>query len=71
MWLKFNLNFVLLKCINRIYKALSRMYNLLGKIYFFRAADCVYHMLEKLDRHFDRQYVKCKLLLTRIKESKD
>ena len=71
MWLKFKLNFALLKFINSIYKSLSVMHHLLVKIYFFRAADCVYRMIEKLDLHFDRQFVKCKFLLTRIKESKE
>ena len=71
MWLKFNLNFALLKLIGSIYKSLGIMHKLLGKIYFFRAAACVYHMAEKLDRRFDKQCVKCNLLLTRIKESRE
>ena len=51
---KFNLNFALLKFINSICKVLGIMHKLLGKIYFFRAATCVYHMAEKLERHFDK-----------------
>lgn len=71
MRLKFNLNFALLKLINSINKALCKMHELLGKIYFFGVATCVYHMAKKLERHYDKQYVKCILLLTKIEESKE
>lgn len=70
MWLKFNLNFMLLKIIHGACRVLHKIHTLLGKIYLFRTSHCVYLIFEKLSRCFDRQAIKCQLILASIKTKK-
>lgn len=70
MWLKIKLNFMWLKIINGTCGALHKVHTLLGKIYLFRTSHCVYLIFKKLSRCFDRQAIKCCLILASTKTKK-
>ena len=66
MWIKFKLNFMRLKLMHRTNKLLVRIYWLLGKIHCYKAAHCIDSLIRKRFLRFDKQVMKCRMLLDAI-----
>ena len=67
MWLKFNFNFMWLKLMHKTNKLLVRIHWLLGKIHCYKVAHYIYSLIRKRFLRFDKQAMKCRMLLNVIK----
>lgn len=64
MWIKFELNFMRLKLMNKFDKMLGKLHSFLGHHGFYGAANRIYILLvEKRNPRFEKQCDKCHMLL--------
>ena len=64
MWIKFELNFMRLKLMNKFDKMLSKLHSFLGHHGFYGAANRIYILfVEKRNPRFEKQCDKCRMLL--------
>ena len=67
MYIKFELNFMRLKLMNKFDKMLSKLHSFLGHHGFYGAAHRIYILfVEKRNPRFKKQYNKCRMLLESI-----
>ena len=67
MWIKFKLNFMWLKLMHKADKVLVQIHGLLGKIHCYKVARYIYSLIRKRFLRFDKQVMKCRILLDAIK----
>ena len=64
MWIKFELNFMRLKLMNKFDKILEKLHSFLGHHGFYGAADHIYILfVEKRNPRFEKQCNQCHMLL--------
>lgn len=64
MWIKFELNFMRLKLMNKFDKILTKLHSFLGHHGFYEAANRIYILLVKKRKpRFEKQCDKCRMLL--------